>query len=110
MLGKSPLTYVRDLRVEQATHLLATTEHTIDEIARRVGYQDGVRRLRARTSSGVGSRSETLMLGAACKLSKRSGSLRIVRGVHHDHRVGHHRKQERNEAQIKPAKAPMTKT
>ncbi len=56
VLGKSPLTYVRDLRVEQATHLLATTECTIDEIATRVGYQDGVTLrtlLREKTGRGV---------------------------------------------------------
>lgn len=62
VLGKSPLSYVRDLRVEQAMHLLSTTSSTVDDIAARVGYEDastlrtllrkktgrGIRELRAR--------------------------------------------------------------
>jgi transcriptional regulator GlxA family with amidase domain len=42
VLGKSPLSYFQDLRVERAVHLLKTTDHTVDEIASRVGYADGV--------------------------------------------------------------------
>jgi transcriptional regulator GlxA family with amidase domain len=42
VLGKSPLSYFQDLRVERAVHLLRTTDHTVDEIASRVGYADGV--------------------------------------------------------------------
>jgi transcriptional regulator GlxA family with amidase domain len=42
VLGKSPLSYFQDLRVERAVHLLKTTEESVDEIAERVGYADGV--------------------------------------------------------------------
>ena len=54
VLGKSPLEYVQSVRVERAVHLLKTTAASVDEIATRVGYADGVtlrtllrRRLRA---------------------------------------------------------------
>ncbi len=42
VLGKSPLTYVQDLRVERAVHLLQTSSASIDQIATQVGYVDGV--------------------------------------------------------------------
>lgn len=42
VLGKSPLEYVQALRVERAVHLLKTTRASVDEIAARVGYADGV--------------------------------------------------------------------
>lgn len=41
VLGKSPLTYFQDLRVEKAVHLLQTTNLSIDQIASMVGYSDG---------------------------------------------------------------------
>lgn len=41
-LGKSPLAYFQDLRVERAVQLLQTTEASVDEIAGHVGYADGV--------------------------------------------------------------------
>lgn len=41
-LGKSPVAYVQDIRVEQATHLLQSSDLSVDEIARRVGYADAV--------------------------------------------------------------------
>jgi transcriptional regulator GlxA family with amidase domain len=56
VLGKSPLSFVQDLRVEQAVHALETSEATIDEIAERVGYRDGVTLrtlLRKKTGRGV---------------------------------------------------------
>jgi len=40
-LGRTPLAYVQDLRVERAVHLLKTTAASVEEIAARVGYQDG---------------------------------------------------------------------
>jgi transcriptional regulator GlxA family with amidase domain len=42
VLGKSPLSYFQSLRVERAVHLLKTGNETVDEIAARVGYADGV--------------------------------------------------------------------
>ncbi|MBY0247521.1 MAG: helix-turn-helix domain-containing protein [Nitrospiraceae bacterium] len=42
VLGKSPLAYVQDLRVERAVHLLKTSNASVDQIAAQVGYADGV--------------------------------------------------------------------
>jgi transcriptional regulator GlxA family with amidase domain len=42
VLGKSPLAYFQSLRVERAVHLLKTGHESVDEIATRVGYADGV--------------------------------------------------------------------
>jgi transcriptional regulator GlxA family with amidase domain len=42
VLGKSPLSYFQELRVERAVHLLRTTAATVDDIAAQVGYADGV--------------------------------------------------------------------
>ena len=42
VLGKSPLSYFQSLRVERAVHLLKTGNDSVDEIAARVGYADGV--------------------------------------------------------------------
>jgi transcriptional regulator GlxA family with amidase domain len=56
VLGKSPLSYVQDLRVEMAIHRLRTTKDSIDQIASAVGYGDGVTLrtlLRKKTGRGV---------------------------------------------------------
>ena len=56
VLGKSPLEYVHSVRVERAVHLLKTTPASVDEIAERVGYSDGVTLralLRRRLHAGV---------------------------------------------------------
>ena len=56
VLGKSPVGYVQQLRVERAVHLLRTTAASIDEIAGEVGYSDGVtlrNLLRRETGCGV---------------------------------------------------------
>ena len=42
VLGKSPLAYFQDLRVERAVHLLQTSTASVDQIAAQVGYADGV--------------------------------------------------------------------
>jgi transcriptional regulator GlxA family with amidase domain len=42
VLGKSPLSYFQSLRVERAVHLLKTSDESVDQIAARVGYADGV--------------------------------------------------------------------
>jgi transcriptional regulator GlxA family with amidase domain len=41
VLGKSPLEYFQDLRVEHAVHLLQTSDESLDRLANRVGYADG---------------------------------------------------------------------
>jgi transcriptional regulator GlxA family with amidase domain len=56
VLGKSPLAYVHDLRVERAIHLLRTSDASVDAIAGEVGYTDGVTLrtlLRRKTGRGV---------------------------------------------------------
>lgn len=42
VLGKSPLGYFQDLRVERAVHLLQTTKASVDQVAEQVGYTDGL--------------------------------------------------------------------
>jgi transcriptional regulator GlxA family with amidase domain len=42
VLGKSPLSYFQDLRVERALHLLRTGSNSVDQIAAQIGYADGV--------------------------------------------------------------------
>jgi len=41
VLGKTPLSYFQDLRVERAMYLLKSSNDSIDQIATRVGYADG---------------------------------------------------------------------
>ncbi|MEX3978261.1 GlxA family transcriptional regulator [Paraburkholderia sp. EG287A] len=56
VLGKSPLAYFQDLRVERALHLIRTTHLDIEAIAAEVGYADGVTLrtlLRKRLGRGV---------------------------------------------------------
>lgn len=42
VLGKSPLAYFQDLRVERAVYLLQTSKASVDQVATLVGYADGV--------------------------------------------------------------------
>ena len=42
VLGKTPLSYFQDLRVEHAVHLLRTGNASVDQVAAQVGYSDGV--------------------------------------------------------------------
>jgi transcriptional regulator GlxA family with amidase domain len=55
-LGKSPLSFVQDLRVESAVHRLRTSGRSLEEIAAEVGYSDAVTLrtlLRRKTGRGV---------------------------------------------------------
>jgi transcriptional regulator GlxA family with amidase domain len=38
--GYSPLSYIQALRIEEAKHILETTDTTIEDISRQVGYED----------------------------------------------------------------------
>jgi transcriptional regulator GlxA family with amidase domain len=42
VLGKSPLAFFQDLRIERAVHLLRTGHASVDQIAADVGYAEGV--------------------------------------------------------------------
>jgi len=56
VLGKTPLSYFQDLRVERALHRLQTSRDSVDAIAAEVGYADGVTLrtlLRRRLGRGV---------------------------------------------------------
>jgi transcriptional regulator GlxA family with amidase domain len=64
VLGKSPLSYFQDLRVERALHLLKTSSHNLDRIAELVGYADGVT-LRALLRRKLGRGVRELRAGEA---------------------------------------------
>jgi len=56
VLGKTPVAYVQDLRVEAAVFRLRTTKESIEQIAAGVGYGDGVTLrtlLRKKTGRGI---------------------------------------------------------
>ncbi|MES2951351.1 MAG: helix-turn-helix domain-containing protein [Pseudomonadota bacterium] len=56
VLGKTPVSYIQDLRIERSVHLLKTSSHNIDAIANMVGYADGVTLrtlLRRRLGKGI---------------------------------------------------------
>jgi transcriptional regulator GlxA family with amidase domain len=56
VLGKTPLAYFQDLRIERAVHLLKTSSASVDQIAAEVGYAEGVTLrtlLRRRLGRGV---------------------------------------------------------
>ena len=53
---RTPVSYVQDLRIERAVHLLKTSSIGVDEIAQLVGYADGVtlrNLLRRRLGKGI---------------------------------------------------------
>jgi transcriptional regulator GlxA family with amidase domain len=56
VLGKTPVEYIQDLRIERAVQLLKTSNHSVDQIAGQVGYADGVTLrtlLRRRLGKGI---------------------------------------------------------
>jgi transcriptional regulator GlxA family with amidase domain len=56
VLGKSPLAFFQDLRIERAVHLLKSSKHSVERVADLVGYADGVTLrtlLRRRLGKGV---------------------------------------------------------
>ena len=56
VVGKTPIEYIQDLRVERAVHLLKTSNDSVDRIAEQVGYSDGVTLrtlLRRRLGKGI---------------------------------------------------------
>ena len=58
VLGKTPLSYFQDIRVEQAVHLLKTTPKNVEQVAEEVGYADGTTLrtlLRKRLGHGIKS-------------------------------------------------------
>jgi transcriptional regulator GlxA family with amidase domain len=63
-LGKSPLSYFQELRVERAVHLLKTTSESVEKVAARVGYADGVT-LRTLLRRRLGPGVKELRRGAA---------------------------------------------
>ena len=59
VLGKMPLSYFQDLRIERAAHLLRTGSDSVDRMAAQIGCADGVTLralLRRRLGRGVRSR------------------------------------------------------
>ena len=56
VLGRTPVAYVQDVRVEMAVHRLRTSKDSIEQIAQHVGYRDGVTLrtlLRKKTGRGL---------------------------------------------------------
>jgi transcriptional regulator GlxA family with amidase domain len=65
VLGKSPLEYFQDLRIERAVHLIETTQASVDQIAADVGYTEGATlRLLLRKKLGRGVREIRRASGA----------------------------------------------
>lgn len=62
VLGKTPLSYFQDLRVERAVHLLQTSGDSIDLIAAQVGYANGAT-LRTLLRRRVGRSASELRAG-----------------------------------------------
>ena len=68
VLGKSPLSYFQDLRVERAAHMLETSDVSVDEIASMVGYADGAT---LQTLCAVGWDAESVNYASANNMGRR---------------------------------------
>ena len=104
VLGKSPLSYVQSLRVERAVHLLKTSDASVDEIAARVGYADGVTlRTLLRRQLGHGIRTSPPLIFGASGIAAPSCRGSEPREVHAG-AVAHHRLAvaERARARLRP--------
>jgi transcriptional regulator GlxA family with amidase domain len=65
ILGKSPIAFVQDLRLERAVHLLRASNKAMDDVASAVGYEDGsTLRTLLRRRLGTGLRELRRPLGA----------------------------------------------
>jgi transcriptional regulator GlxA family with amidase domain len=56
VLGKTPIEFIQDLRIERAVQLLKTSKYSVDQIAELVGYGDGATLrtlLRRRIGKGI---------------------------------------------------------
>ena len=56
VLGRSPMSYLQDLRISRAIHRLQTSDDSLDAIAEQVGYSDGATLrtlLRKKTGRGI---------------------------------------------------------
>jgi transcriptional regulator GlxA family with amidase domain len=56
VLGKTPVSYVQDVRIESAVHMIKTSAMSIERVATAVGYADGVTLrtlLRRRLGKGI---------------------------------------------------------
>jgi transcriptional regulator GlxA family with amidase domain len=81
VLGKSPLSFVQDLRVEQAVHRLHTTSQSIEEIADAVGYRDGVTlRTLLRKKTGRGIRELRLVANPCAPSAPNAPTRRATKG------------------------------
>lgn len=76
-LGKSPLGYFQDLRVERAVHLLQTSRASVDQVAAAVGYADGVT-LRTLLRKKTGHSARTLRAFGAASAPANDESPRLA--------------------------------
>lgn len=70
VLGKPPITFVQDMRLERAVHLLRSTRRSLEDVASAVGYEDGsTLRALLRRRRGTGLRELRREPGARRRVS-----------------------------------------